>query len=215
MIEVNLLPGAARRKPRRKGAGLSALRGFSIQGENRWNIAIIGAWGLLLVLAAWSFLGIRGKRQELETAIEVAVQDSARYAAVIAKYDELRARRDTIAEKLVIIQEIDADRYQWAHILDEISRALPDYTWLTQINSTSDGAAPTFQIMGRTGNTFALTRFMRDLEASPFIQGVQLTRTEIVRDQNERTVHQFSISASYEEPHLEILTTVPLQPGGN
>lgn len=217
MIEVNLLPGATRRAPRRSGkpAGAAALRGLAIRGVDRWKLAIGGAWLLGLGLAGWLYLDTNERRQELELSIEQAVQDSARYSTLIKKQDQLRARRDTIAQKLVMIQEIDASRYQWAHLLDEISRALPDYTWLTQINGASRDEDASFQIVGRTGNTFALTRFLKELEASPFIKGVQLTRTEIVRDQNERALHQFSITARYEEPPLELVTTVPLQLGDN
>lgn len=217
MIEVNLLPGASRRRSRRSGAaaGLALFRGSALRGLDRWRIAIAGAWLLCLGLVAWLHLGTNERRQELELGIEQAVQDSIRYSALIAKQDQVRARRDTIAEKLVMIQEIDAERFLWAHLLDEISRALPDYTWLTQIAATPGDDDVSFQIVGRTGNTFALTRFLKDLEASPFIQGVQLTRTEIIRGQDERTVHQFSITARYEEPPLEILTTVPLQLEGN
>ena len=29
---------------------------------------------------------------------------------------------------------IDEDRYIWPHILDEVSRALPPYTWITVLN---------------------------------------------------------------------------------
>lgn len=213
MIEVNLLPGATRRRPRKSGtaAGFALFRGSAIRGVDRWTSAIAGAWLLGLGLAGWLYLETGERRQELELSIEQAVQDSVRYSALINKQDQIRARRDTIAEKLVMIQEIDAGRYLWAHLLDEISRALPDYTWLTQIAATPGDDDVSFQIVGRTGNTFALTRFLKDLEASPFIQGVQLTRTEIVRDQSERTLHQFSITARYEDPPLEILTTVPLQ----
>lgn len=217
MIEVNLLPGATRRASRKasKAAGTAALRGLAIRGVDRWKLAIGCAWLLGLGLAGWLYLGTTDRRQELELSIEQAVQDSARYSTLISKQDQLRARRDTIAQKLVMIQEIDAGRYLWSHLLDEISRALPEYTWITQIAGTSGDDETSFQITGRTGNTFALTRFLKDLEASPFIKGVQLTRTEIVRDQNERALHQFSVTARYEEPPVELLTTVPLQIGDN
>lgn len=179
-------------------------------------MSIIGAWLAMLAIGGWLFLDASNRRQELNIAIEQAVQDSARYSVLIRKQDELRARRDTIAQKLELIQEIDAGRYIWAHLIDEVSRALPEYTWLTGIVANSGaGEAPAFEIKGRTGNILALTRFMKDLEASPFIRGVQLTRTEIVRDQSERMVHEFVVKASYEEPPLDQLSTVPLHVGDN
>lgn len=183
---------------------------------DRWTLGIIGAWLIGLGTTGWLYLDTTNERQETELAIEQAVQDSVRYSTIIAKQDELRARRDTLAQKLVMIQEVDAGRYIWAHLVNEISRALPDYTWLIRIEATGGvEGRPAFQLRGRTGNTFALTRFLKDLEASPFIRDVQLATTESVRAENERVVHEFVITASYEEPPLELLTTIPLQVGDN
>jgi Tfp pilus assembly protein PilN len=179
-------------------------------------VSIIGAWVLGIGAGGWLFLDAADRRQELDLAVEQAVQDSARYSIIIKKLDGLRARQDTITEKLTLIQEIDAGRYIWPHLVDEVSRALPDYTWLTRIMATGeDGGQASFQITGRTGNTFALTRFLKDLESSPFIRGVQLTGTEIVRDASERMVYQFVLTARYEEPPEELITTVPLLMGDN
>jgi Tfp pilus assembly protein PilN len=169
------------------------------------------AWIVGPGLAGWLFWSTSSQLEELNLKVEEAVQDSARYAVLIARQDQLRARRDTVAEKLTMIQEIDAGRYVWPHLMDEISRALPDYTWLTALTSTTgEDDGPAFELTGRTGNTFALTRFMNDLEASPFIREVKLTRTEQVRDKDDRTVHEFVLTARYEEPPADLVTTVPL-----
>jgi Tfp pilus assembly protein PilN len=213
VIEVNLLPGAKKRPARRSAKPSFSLPklGGDASSFDRATIGIVAAWILGPGLILWMFLGTGSRREELNLSIEQAVQDSARYAAVIAAQENLRARRDTIARKLEIIQEIDAGRYIWAHILDEISRALPEYTWLTRITPIeSDGSLPNFQIVGRTGNTFALTRFMTDLESSPFIREVRLTTTEQVREQGDRVVHEFILLASYEEPPADAIETVPL-----
>lgn len=215
MIEVNLLPGASRRSARRSirlPVSLPRLDGLV---HDRWTAFIVASWIIGPALILWMFLGTRSRTEELTLAVEQAVQDSTRYARLIEAQENLNARRDTIAEKLRIIQEIDAGRYVWAHILDEVSRALPEHTWLVEVNAmNSDGTAPIFQLIGRTGNTFALTRFMRDLEASPFIRAVQLMSTELVREGDDRVVHEFFLQASYEEPPVELIETVPLFSGG-
>lgn len=213
MIEVNLLPGASRRPARRRSVRLpfsfSALG--KLPGLDRWTLAVAGGWIVGPAAIVWLFLGASSRRDELNLRIEQAVQDSSRYATLIAAQEKLRARRDTIAQKLQIIQEIDAGRYIWAHILDEVNRALPDYTWLTRItHMDTGGTLPEFQITGRTGNTFALTRFMKDLEASPFIHAVRLTTTELVKVEGDRLVYQFILLATYEEPSPELVEMVPL-----
>jgi Tfp pilus assembly protein PilN len=215
VIEVNLLPGAARKGARRSARG-GARRGAPAIKVNRWALGMIAAWVVGLGTAGWLYLDASNRRQEVELAVEQAVQDSVRYSIIIAKQDMLRARRDTIAQKLVMIQEVDAGRYIWAHLIDEISRALPDYTWIVRILSIGENdGRPAFELTGRTGNTFALTRFLKALEASPFIRGVQLMKTGSVRAEHARMVYEFVINARYEEPPLELRTTIPIQLGDN
>lgn len=212
MIEVNLHPGTSRRSARR------ALRlpfllpsGGSLGGMDRWSLLAGAGWVIGPAVILWLFLSTGSRMDELGVGIESAVADSARYAQLIEAQERIQAQRDTIAEKLDLIQEIDAGRYVWAHILDEISRALPDYTWLTRLNHQGGTEGqPGFQLEGRAGNIFALTRFMTDLEASPFIQNVELTNTEMVREDNDRTVHAFTLVAHYEEPPAELVELVPL-----
>ena len=38
----------------------------------------------------------------------------------------------------MIIKQIDNDRFVWPHIMDEISRSMPPYTWLTSLAYLAD-----------------------------------------------------------------------------
>ena len=139
-----------------------------------------------------------------------AVQDSANYADLIQRNEQLTARRDSIGQKVDIIQEIDEGRYIWPHVLDEVARALPDYTWLTQILQVTVGDLIEFQVHGKAGNNFALTSFWEALEASPFIRSVNLVQTEQVLEPTGELVYVFQLDAAYEVPPTELLQTVPL-----
>lgn len=210
MIEVNLLPGVKRRSRKSLGGGAAPkLKGIKLPEFDRWILFIVAGWIVGLGGLALLFLGTRAEAATLERDIQTAVADSTRYAATIAQTTELRARRDTIARKLEVIQQIDEGRYTWPHIMAEIARALPDYTWLEGVSQIDGGQTPSFQINGRTGNNFALTRFMSNLEASPFIRGVRLLRTAQVRE-GEITLHQFALEARFEEPPADRIETIPL-----
>ena len=143
-------------------------------------------------------------------ALADAVQDSANYADLIERNALIEARRDSIAQKVDIIQEIDALRFVWPHLLDELARALPDYTWLTQVIQVSIGDVVEFQVRGRAGNNRALTTFWRQLQESPFIRSVQLVQTEQVVEPTGQLVYDFQLDCVYEAPPLEFLETVPL-----
>lgn len=215
MIQVNLLPGAVRKKPTRRMPSfgmesLSKLKGTA--GFDKLTMFAVASWLIMLPLTGYMFLNTRARANELNVSVEGALADSTKFANVIAANKKMLARRDTIAQKVSIIQEIDAARYVWPHILDEVSRALPPYTWLVNVQSQpvdSLGAKANFRIEGRTGNNFALTRYLTDLEASPFIRNVRLMTTELVRE-NEKLVYSFQLEASYEVPPPDVIETVPL-----
>jgi len=213
LIEVNLQPGGKRRGAR--GPKLPKLPSFGGGGWDRW---VLGSTAVVLVAAgaaAYLFFTTSGRRGDLEVQIDEARADSARYADLIAQNDALLARRDSIAQRVNIIQEIDEDRYVWPHIMDEVARALPDYTWLTAILQVTLGDELLFRVDGNAGNTFALTQFMENLEASLFIRNVELITTEQVVEQNEtgdvrRAVYHFQLEAVFQRLPADLLQTVPL-----
>jgi Tfp pilus assembly protein PilN len=95
--------------------------------------------------------------------------------------------------------------------MDEIARALPNYTWLLQLEQVSGGPELTVRITGEAGSVQALTVFMDELEASAFLRNVTAGETsQILRQPENQLVYSFSIEVGYEQPPLEFLETVPL-----
>jgi Tfp pilus assembly protein PilN len=216
LIEVNLLPGG--RKSAGGGSKLSlSLPKFSGGGLPKGDPWVLGA-GAIAVIAilglVWMFMRVSGEVDRLEQAERLAVQDSARLADVIRRTEQLQARRDSIVQRVEVIQEIDGSRYVWPHLMDEVARALPEFTWLTRFIQLSPGELPTFQLEGRAGTIFALTTFMENLEASPFIGGVRLIGsgqgTMDVGGGAQRRVYEWTIEAAAREPPSELIETVPL-----
>lgn len=214
MIEINLLPGAEKRK-RATAGGFNLKVPESLRKFDRMMVFIIAAWIIGPALGLWLYLGVQDDLTETGVALERAVADSARFADVIATQQQLQARQDTISQKLQIIQEIDAGRYVWPHIMDEVSRALPAYTWLEGLNQVSGGAVTRFEVEGRTGNLPALTRYMDALEASPFLRNIQLVNSERTELEGSASaaVNEFILVGTYELPSFDVVETVPLFEG--
>src|SRR6266566_7059819 len=66
-----------------------------------------------------------------------------------------------------------------------------------------------FKIVGHTVDIQALTRFMKSLEASPFIQNVQLSRSDLVQAEGKE-VTEFTLEAETQSPPAFAIKTVPL-----
>ncbi|MES2523614.1 MAG: PilN domain-containing protein [Gemmatimonadota bacterium] len=243
MIQVNLLPGA---KKKVSGASFNfAGVGAAISDRVRdpWLVGASGAVAVAFAAVGILFTTQQARATEIEAKIEVAVRDSARYEKVLAARSKLTAERDSVYRQLQIIRTIDDNRFNWAHILDEVSRALPAYTWLTILEQTSKAPLPpgidsatvtkkkapetkakavkvapdsievhpelAFRLVGQTVDIQALTMFMRQLEGSPFIHKVSLTKSEIVVLEG-KDVTQFELTAQYEVPAPGVLRTSPL-----
>lgn len=237
MIEINLLPRAGRKAGRRAGGlQLGALTGGLAQ---RIRDPYLAGAVVTLVLSALAIGGLQlrttAHAATLAEQERQAVQDSTRYTAILKEKRAAEAQRDSIVTQLQIIRSIDHDRYVWPHIMEEVSRALPAYTWLTSLNQTSAvvsraarrdtagtkaakvGTAADsvvtpplqFRIVGNTVDIQALTRFMKQLEASPFIQNVQIARTDASTTDGQQ-VTEFQLDAEYETPPPSAIRTVPV-----
>lgn len=196
--------------PRLGGAGGSK---FKLPVIDRSKVLIVALPLLAVAIVAWLHISTTRRVTELRAEEEAAVRDSARYAMLRTQGDSLRSQVDLISRKLEVIQEIDAGRYVWAHILDEVSRSLPPYVWLTTLSETSavDGM-PGLRIEGNAGNYNALGRYLRELENSPFLRGARLVSSSR-RQVQERTVYMFIIDTRYQEPPPDMIQTVPLFAG--
>ena len=242
MIEINLLPSGAARRPvsaRRPLAPGGGGSGLPSLGADPRAAAMAGAAVLLLLLGAFWFWRSGQRQGSVQAEIEREQQDSVRLERTIALMRALDTRRDTISRKMEVIRRVDGRRYVWPHLLDEVSRAVPPFMWLTRVavaeeeatlpapaaaatpadTSKADSAAaetaaalpegPSFSIEGNAGSTQALTRFMRALEASPMIRDVALVTSEQTEFQR-RSVLKFTVEARWEEPDSSFVQTVPL-----
>lgn len=236
MIEINLLPGATK-KSRGRGTGFS-LKSIVAGASSRVRdpYMIVAVVGVLIAIAAVGSMHLtQGQTESALTEREAtALRDSARFAVVLAERRKAEAKRDSVLRQLAVIRAIDNDRYVWSHILDEVSRALPPYTWLKAISQTSRQVTPTpatapnaapdtatrkdpvrvtdpllFRITGHTVDIQALTRFMKLLETSPFLMNVQLGRSQMAL-LDGREVTEFQLDAEYERPDKSVITTTPV-----
>jgi Tfp pilus assembly protein PilN len=235
LIQINLLPGGTpKRASAARGARTPSLP--KVGGDPR-VAAVGGAALILLILAGLGWWKTGAARAELQASVERETADSVRLARTISLMETLDARRDTIESKISVIRSVDGRRYVWPHLMDEVSRAVPPFTWLTKLATSEDdgGAAPApaaadtakkdstarvapaapdgpaFSVEGAAGSTQALTRFMKNLELSPMIRDVALVTSEQTTTEG-RTYLKFTLEARYEQPDSSLLEIVPVLP---
>jgi Tfp pilus assembly protein PilN len=219
MITVNLRPGK-----RRKSSGspfnfkgmLDSFRGLGTKVKDPLLLGAVGGWVCVLGFLGFVYLNNVRQLYSLEPRLEQARSEHRRFKAFIADKRRQENIRDSLLAQITVIRNVDGDRYIWPHLLDEVTKALPAYTWLvdlssapqavappaarsgTAVDSTADTTTPAlvFTLNGRTIDIQAYTRFLRQLEASPWIKDVTPVSAQTVVE-HERPVTAFSIRATY------------------
>ena len=249
MIEINLLPGSGKKKSGRSGSGAARtinigamLAGIAQKIRDPWLISAVGSVALAVGVVGGTFTYQSQRIASLTEAEKEALADSSRYAAALKERARADARRDTLLRRMNLIRAIDEDRFIWPHVLDEVSKALPPYTWLSSLTfmgtpqgsvNVAAGAKPEapsadgakkkakkvdtevprdevrIRMIGLTPDIQALTRFMRQLEASPFFGDVQLNNSQLAQDQG-KDVTQFTLDVTYTRPDTSVIRRVPL-----
>ena len=137
MIEINLLPGSGKKKSGRSGGGAARKINFGAFFANitqkirdPWLISAVGSVVLSIGVVGGTFVYQEQRVRSLGEMETAALADSTRNAAALKERMKADARRDTLLRRMNLIRAIDEDRYIWPHVLDEVSKALPPYTWL-------------------------------------------------------------------------------------
>jgi Tfp pilus assembly protein PilN len=235
VITINLLPG--KKRPAAGGARFKLrfpdLRGLIANVTNPWLLAASGSWVLVLAGSLALFVTTRTRLAVLNGKLESVRAEQRRFDVVISQMRQSQRIRDSLVGEINVIRKIDADRYTWPHILDQIAKALPPYTWLTGIVGSAAAPPPTpapvpagaanaavaavpqapppvtLQISGSTVDIQAYTTFLRQLAASPWLTEVLPTSTQTVVEQ-DRPVTAFAISARFKVADSAYIHTVPV-----
>ena len=255
MIEINLLPGSGKKKSSRSGGGAARkinfgalIAGITQKIRDPWLISAVGSVVVSAGVVGGTYLYQESRISSLGSQEAAALADSTRFAAALKERLKADARRDTLLRRMNLIRAIDEDRYIWPHVLDEVSKALPPYTWLSSLAfmgtpqgsiNVAAGAKPEsgggddkakpkkskkvdveiprdevrIRMIGLTPDIQALTRFMRQLESSPFFADVQLNNSQAASDQG-KDVTQFTLDVTYTRPDTSVIRRIPLQPTG-
>jgi len=167
MIRIDLLPKEERVRKRVR----------RVKPRKKVHIAAgLGLWVVIVCTAAFVIIAVLihmfqyreahrlsselvQMRQELRS-LDREVQMVRRYAE-----DEKR-----IKERIEIIRTLNKDRYLQAHLLDEVSKALPEHTWLTELSDVNGRVT----IKGKTISNMIVAEFMNRLGSSPYLNTIDL-----------------------------------------
>jgi Tfp pilus assembly protein PilN len=231
MITVNLRPGLKRKRAGSPLAGaLAGVKAFGSKVKDPALLVAVAAWVGVVGWLGYTWISNATELRALEPRLEQTRAEHKRFKTFLDDKHKQEQIRDSLLTQITTIRSVDGDRYVWPHVLDEVTRALPAYTWLVDMSPVAapppppphqgqakDKKAPvdtmprglSFQLNGRTVDIQAYTRFLRNLEASPWISDVQPVSAQTIVEQ-ERAVTAFTIRARFKQADSAYIKTVPL-----
>jgi type IV pilus assembly protein PilN len=125
---------------------------------------------LILVAAAlfvgWWYWSLQNESKDVDQQIVDAQRETARLQSVILQVQDFEARRAQLQQRVTLIEELRKGQTGPVHLLDQVSRSLPDAMWLIELKQTGNDVV----IDGRCVSLTALSDFVSALEMSNYFE---------------------------------------------
>jgi type IV pilus assembly protein PilN len=146
------------------------------------------------------FLPLRDRLQAAKRRLELEQLTLRKYQPVLQELEELKREESELQARLTSIENLIVSRSPWSQVLYEISRALPEKIWLTELTKETQGKEQILTIEGSSlSKTVDIGKFMENLtKSSLFLEIALLGMTK--RTIDKREVMDFTISCKLRGP---------------
>jgi type IV pilus assembly protein PilN len=157
LIRINLLTEARAAAAKKKGPALPT-------GAKLNNLILIGGVLLGVLYIATMGLVLTSKRRRLDEEIGKAREEVARLKSIIDEVKSYEDKKKSLEEKIALINNLKTNQRGPVRLMDEVSKALPDLVWLTELQMSGN----TLTLKGRTLSPNAVATYLENLKKSPF-----------------------------------------------
>ena len=187
MIRINLLAvdrGAGKKKA---GGGVTSAQRVTIGAALILLATLVGV--------GWWYWSLHTQSGQLDTDIASAETEANQLRSVLAQVQKFETRKAVLQQRVTLIEQLRRGQTAPVHVLDELSRALPDRLWLVSMGQ--QGA--NFTIDGRTTSLTGVSDFVANLQASPWFGAVELLDSQLDQTPTGDMV-RFTLRATTENP---------------
>jgi type IV pilus assembly protein PilN len=167
MIKINLL--AERKQARVKSSSTS----LKIEGGGGGRNLLLAAILILGLVAAggWWWM-VRAELADWAQKHEEADRELERLVEIRKQGEEYKAQKELLERKVNLITELKKRQEVPVHILDQVSKNLPDFLWLESMSAKKNHVS----ISGKATNYNAVSNFYENLNGSGLFGDVNLGR---------------------------------------
>lgn len=160
-VRINLLPHRAQKRQARKRQFVSLAVLLAI--------AAVAVVGLVHLVLATQIDRQNARNKLLKT--EIAKLDDQ-----IKEIDKLRDQIQQVLARKQVVENLQSNRNEAVHLLDQMVRQLPDGIYLRSIRENGTKV----QIIGYAQSNARVSTLMRNIEGSPWITKPDLVQTQLV-----------------------------------
>lgn len=187
MIRINLL--AVERERARKRVVISAAHRVTIGA----TVILLGT----AVLIGWWFWSLRHQSTQIDEDIARAEAETRQIRSVLEQVRKFESQKAMLQQRVTLIEQLRKGQYAPVHLLDEISKSLPDRLWLSEMTQT--GAE--FTMSGMTDSLTAVSDFVANLESTRwFKKPVEILDSQVQTDAKAGDLIKFQIKAQFVDP---------------
>jgi len=173
MIKINLI---AERKQAKTPKAASSIKLEEV-GSGR-NVLLIGVLLIGVVVAGGWWWMLDSSTKDWSQKIVEADAELKRLEVAIKKSEEFEAQKDLLARKIQLITDLKKQQDVPVHILDQISRNLPEFLWLEKMSANK----AKISVSGKATTYAAVSNFYSNLTDSGFFAEVELGRTFEIKE---------------------------------
>jgi type IV pilus assembly protein PilN len=182
MIRINLVAERKADKVRKP------LLNFESGNEALGNVVMAAVIISALLFSGYKFVSMRSTLAGLEVSIADANLEKERLKDILAKGEAFKAQRELLKRKVELITDLKKNQAVPVHLLDQISRNLPEFLWLDSVSERGNGIT----LNGKATTYNAVSNFYNNLDASSYFADVVLGTT-----QQENQGVSFSVSCRF------------------
>ena len=191
MIRINLL--VVDRERTKRGALIPVAHRVTIAAS-----LILLATALLI---GWWFWSLRQASAQVDADIAKGEHETQQLRSVLAQVQKFEARKAQLQQRVTLIEQLRRGQAGPVHILDEISKALPDRVWLTSLSQKGDDIT----LDGMTTSLQELSNFVANLESSPwFKKPVDIVDSQSQPGTKTAELFKFTVRASFKDPEAPV-----------
>jgi type IV pilus assembly protein PilN len=169
LIKINLVREG--RAVRGAGAGaaapVAAAAGAGPAAPPNMNMLIIAGLAVvaIVIMAGYWFVNNRALANRQETLV-ARKTEADKLEAIIKEVEEFQRRKDSLQNRIDLINQLKQNQKGPVRIMDQISRDLPDLVWLDKMTITGGHIT----INGRGLNPNAIANFVENIKNDPYFE---------------------------------------------